>query len=61
MKILQKAKIANVVCRVCECKFEIKDKDWRRVDKIFDGDYKVYCPNCLHPNKIIPGEIKCKK
>ncbi len=61
MKIIQKAKIANVACRVCECEFEVKDKDWRKVSKTSDGGYCVICPNCLHPNKIIPGEIKCKK
>jgi hypothetical protein len=63
MKILRKPVKAIIECPLCNCEFTIEGKDWRRIeksDRAF-GVYLAHCPNCYHPKKIIPGEVKCRK
>lgn len=63
MKIIRKPVKAIVECPLCNCEFTIEGKDWRRIEKSNRdfGTYLANCPNCCHPKKIIPGEIRCKK
>lgn len=63
MKILRKPVKAIVECPLCNCEYEISGKDWRKVEdsRSTHTDYFAYCPNCKHPKKIIPGEVKCRK
>lgn len=63
MKILKKPVRAIIECPLCNCEFEIRGKDWRRVEYNARkySDYIIHCPNCKHPKKIIPAEVKCKK
>lgn len=63
MKIKRKPVKALVECPLCNCVFEIKGKDWRKVEdsKLTHTDYFAYCPVCHHPKKIIPAEVKCAK
>ena len=63
MKILRKPVKAIIECPLCNCEFTIEGKDWRRIEKSNRdaGTYLAHCPNCFHPKKIIPGEVKCRK
>lgn len=63
MKIIRKPVKAIVECPLCNCEYEISGKDWRRIEdsRATHTDYFSYCPNCTHPKKIIPGEVKCAK
>ena len=64
MKILRKPVKAIVECSLCNCEYEISGKDWRRIEHSryeHLNNYVSHCPNCKHPMKIIPGEVKCAK
>ena len=63
MKILRKPVKAIIECPLCNCEYEISGKDWRRVEqtKYNHPDYIARCPNCKHPKRMIPGEVKCRK
>lgn len=63
MKIIKKPIKGIVECPLCNCVYEIKGKDWRKVEnnqRRYD-QYLVDCPVCHHPKKIIPAEVKCEK
>lgn len=64
MKILKKPVRAIIECPLCNCEFEIRGKDWRKIERSrYDNlnNYVARCPNCTHPKQIIPAEVKCKK
>lgn len=63
MKIKRKPVKALVECPLCNCVYEIRGKDWKKVEKNHRkySTYLIDCPICKHPKHIIPAEVKCAK
>lgn len=62
MKIVEKPVNAYVECPLCNCKYVIKGKDWRLINKNRSlTKFYSTCPNCFYEKEIIPAEVKCAK